>query len=290
VAWGSIVLTTLGAYFGATEWLIRTQVEPYDNFIKHLEFFRTAKARNIAIGDSLVALGFTGQAEFANLAYPSETIPIAAEKIRLYFANRKIGLVIVQADAHQFCKHRVERSPESRTRVYKDLRRLRMLSPVHRTQWVLYWKTFLAKGYFKSKYTFQADGAQTLTKSIRGKPDDTSSICNPVENFAKTRVAEAYQFIATFVKMRGGSLCLVSFPETPTRKSTTQANKHHSRVNRWFKTFAKEQRLRLVNFTAAVKDETLFSSHHHLNYLGAKYITPKIVKACRAPTTKKAPI
>ena len=276
------MLSFMSAYFGATEWLIRTKVEPNDNFIKHLEFFRVAKAQNIAIGDSLVSLGFTGQKQFANLAYPSETIPIAAEKIRLYFADRKMGLVIVQADVHQFCKHRVDREPDGRSKVYRNLRRVRMLSPVHRTQWILYWRTYLTKGYFTSKYSFQSDGAQTLTKSVKGLPDNTRSICKPVPDFTGTRVAKAYASIAQFVKRRGGQLCLVTFPETPTRQAVTRTDKHNNRILHWFDTFAKNQNARRVNFIAAIKDEALFSTHHHLNHRGALKITPKIIAACRA--------
>ncbi len=278
--WGVTFTAFVGLAGATTEWLIRTKVEPNDIFLKHIEFFRTSTQQNVAIGDSIVALGFTGQKGYSNIAYPSETIEIAEQKLRIYFSSRKMQHVILQADIHQFCKHRVNRAAKSRTATYENLRWVRMFSPVHRTQWLLYWRTYFGKGYFKPKFAFQPDGAQTLSGTINGAEDNPSSVCDPIKNIYQSRIAKSYLAIANFVKAKGGQLCLVRFPKSHERRKLIRARAGYKAVEIWFQKFAREQKVKFIDLLDLVENDDLFNDHDHLNHRGALTVSPKIKDAC----------
>lgn len=274
----------VGGAIVATECLIRFAIEPNDNFIHQLEVFRTARASNVVIGDSHAALGFTGYPGFVNLAYPSETMPIMAGKLRIYFRTRSPGMVILQADPLQLCEHRANRPFAARVQGYEALSNFRMWSPIHRGQWLNYWQVFFTKGFFKSVYDFQPDGSQIVATKISDLPaDQQRSVeppCAPVTGFRESTAIKQYKSVISFLQSRGAKVCLLSFPKTLLwRRMATQHPEWHDAVSH-FSEIAHEYGIPHANLSAAFDNEDYFSDHTHLNSVGARELAKMAVKEC----------
>lgn len=144
-------------YAAASEWLIRTEVLPHDNFEWISTRLRNSTQSNAAFGDSHVAAVPDYNADdFVNLGIGATTIRKMDQRVRYYFGKIKPGEVIIQADPHLFAEYRLQALSNYVPESYSESR-LRIFDPQHRGFLLSYWSAFLAKGQLVKKETTAYD-------------------------------------------------------------------------------------------------------------------------------------
>ncbi len=152
----AILVPVCGGYLAASEWLIRTQVTPHDNFEYISSRLRASTQPNAAFGDSHVAaVSDYDTKDFINLGIGATTIRKMDQRVRYYFQKIKPGQVIIQADPHLFAEYRLQPQGSYVPEDYSNLR-LRALDPQHRGFMSSYWSAFLLKRTF-TKESFNSD-------------------------------------------------------------------------------------------------------------------------------------
>lgn len=282
VAWFGVTAAALALFFGSTEWLIRTRVEPSDLGQRHRAFFFASGADSpgAVFGDSHAARGFTGVAGFANLASPGEVLDRTREKIALGHQRR----VILQVGPHAFAAYRQRISPDPyRLPPWWDPR---IREEDHRSNWFRYWGVLLSGGSFVPNMELQPDGAQTQGES-EGGGDDVARLAagrvreqRPSPDPASTRSAAALEAILEDLAKRHVEVCVTSFPVSPAymRESARypefeRAIGYLGEVTRRFGVVYFDQRARF-------DDSSLFFNPDHLTLEGARRFAPLCVEAC----------
>jgi hypothetical protein len=139
------------AYIVASEWLIRSEVLPHDNFEWISARLRNSTQPNAAFGDSHVAaVPDYNTSDFVNLGIGATTIRKMDQRVRYYFSKIKPGEVIIEADPHLFAEYRLQPQGSYVAENYSEFR-LRVLDPQHRGFMMSYWTAFLSKGRLKEK-------------------------------------------------------------------------------------------------------------------------------------------
>ncbi|UVO31808.1 hypothetical protein [Bradyrhizobium arachidis] len=140
-------------YAAGSEWLIRTEVLPHDNFEWISARLRNSTQQNAAFGDSHVAaVPDYNTDDFVNLGVGATTIRKMDQRVRYYFGKIKPGEVIIQADPHLFAEYRLQAPSNYVPESYSESR-LRIFDPQHRGFLPSYWSAFLAKGQLVKKET-----------------------------------------------------------------------------------------------------------------------------------------
>ena len=292
----SIVLTLLFLFFGFSEWLLRTKVEPQDILFAHVEFFHTTQARNAVFGDSHTSKGFTGQADFANLGYPSENIRTACRKAQLYFENRDPEIVILQVDPHLFADYRLKE--DEQLRFYREADNakfswweLRVANNYFRRDLFQYWKKFLTgPTSFVSRFHMEDDGAILDSRSLEATSDlerqkqvqTRLAFQLPTVDIHSHPFGEDISSTIQYLKGRGARVVLVSFPVSPEYRIQAEQNPSYQNAFKAFATFAEREEVEYLNFCDAFDELQMFSDADHLSPKGARQFAELLVRNLRA--------
>ena len=284
-------LSLLLLFFGLSEWLLRTKVEPQDILFLHVGFFHSTKAHNAVFGDSHTSKGFTGQSDFANLGYPSENIKTACAKAQLFFEHRDPGIVILQADPHLFADYRLKE--DEQMRFYRDAANAtfawwepRIANNYFRRDLFQYWKKFLSgPSSFVSRFHMEPDGAILDSRSFSDNSPEAR------QKQARTRLdfqlppsdVQSHPFLTDysntirFLKGRGARVVLVSYPVSPEYRQQAEKNPSYQNAFDVFADLAKREGIEYLDFHDAFDDLKMFSDADHLSPEGAKQFAELVV-------------
>jgi hypothetical protein len=273
----SINLLLITGFFGSSELLIRSKVEPEDIVFKHIAFFRQADKPDAVFGDSHTARSFT-HPDFVNLGYPGDTIATMVYKIKRYYAQRKPGIVILQADPHMFSAYR---QLQNDYLVFFDDNQhltLRITNNYFLKNLLQYWKVFFSKGVFASNISFESSGAQLSAASWLNEHSPAERLAfararvalhTPEKNFAGGDFAGQYAEIIAYLQQRGATIYLVTYPVTAEYRRFADAVPLFAASFDFFQTLAGRFGIRYINCFACIGDENLFADEDHLNKTGA---------------------
>lgn len=279
----------------ATEWLVRSQVEPNDALFRHLQFFHAARSRDVAFGDSHTANGFAATGGFLNLAFPGENVQAITRKLSIYVKGKPPGRVVLQADPHMFAAYQLDKDmgymehlEQPASKKAFGLEEIRMLNSYHRPKLLAYWVSFLKTGELHSKSATNNSGwlpsngrwdRMTLAKRVtqaRWRAD----LQRPMDNFEKHPAAAAYRETILALVSLGWQPCLVEYPASREWLNSAQSP-NFERARAWFRAVAADAGVNYLEYRAVFRDRLdLFSNQDHLNPIGAAQFTAAVIEAC----------
>lgn len=290
VFWVTWVLIVVLFLF-SSELLIRIKVEPHDNFEEHRRLFFNSNKSNTVFGDSHGAQGFTGEEDFVNLSYPSESVDIIDSKIRLYYAHRAPKKIVLQADPHLFSEYRIKENVKDYIRSFENSSPpiLQILTPRHRKFLFLYWKALFSGSDFKSRFHINPDGSQEedatqAQKEQNADLQDRVRLQSPQKNFQISPSIVTYQKILEYLKERKATVCLVTFPVSSRYSEEAGRFPEFEEARQWFQRMASQYGFIYANYWDSFKDPNLFLNEDHLNFESARMLTEKILADCFGET------
>ncbi|WP_299815510.1 hypothetical protein [uncultured Roseibium sp.] len=285
----------------ASEWLLRREVLPQDDFSAHKRLFQNAEQRNASFGDSHVARGLVPETGAVNLAYPSEGIAHIALKVRAYFAEKAPGTVILPADPHLLSSYRLANRPnpdyleELNSPADPSWDKLLILDPRYRSRLAQLWLRYLLSGgELVSKVEILPNGAM-LSPGDLSAPDSAWRAYASRDRVRLHRTGARKQVEAEkqlFSRLlddlaeKGARICLVTFPLSPDYRNAMKATYSDQERSDWHKSLAffeaEARRVggRHVDLHAAVQDRSLFRDVDHLNSHGALIYSEEINRRC----------
>ncbi|KZM51822.1 hypothetical protein [Labrenzia sp. OB1] len=285
----------------ASEWLLRREVLPQDDFSAHKRLFQNADQRDAAFGDSHVARGLVPKSGAVNLAYPSEGIAHIALKARAYFADKTPATVLLPADPHLFSSYRLENRPhpdyldELNSSADPPWDKLLILDPRYRSRLAQLWLRYLLSGgELVSKVEILPNGAM-LSPGDLSAPDSGWRAYASRDRVRLHRTGASKQVEAEkriFSRLlddlaeKGARICLVTFPLSPDYRSAMKATYSDQERSDWHESLAffdaEARRVggRYVNLHAEVQDRALFRDVDHLNSRGALIYSKEINRRC----------
>ena len=168
---GTSVIAVI-AIVAASEWMLRTQVDPQDHFSRHIELFHNTQHKHAIFGDSHVARGFIGSEDVVNLAYLSESIPRTWDKVKQYCQKDKCKhTILLQADPNQFAAYRFNAKERDFDTYYvrNETLQWQLNDPYYNPRLVRYWETFVFKGLVQQT-EFTAHGSILSTEALGPAP------------------------------------------------------------------------------------------------------------------------
>jgi hypothetical protein len=284
------VLLLTGAV--ATEWLVRVKVVPNHSFYKHLALFQTDTRTDAAFGDSQVSNGFTGAPGFVNLGYPGDDFVNMDTKVRLYFAERRPGRVVIQAGLNHFSYQFVRRvgRDDALLDAVKALPWLAMTAPWHRIELIGYWKTFLTGGDFVSQRRFQEDGSQLVDYDYADHPpllrrQEAARLASqwaPIRRFQDSSVAKGLDALLDFLQARGAKVCLVTMPLTPEVVESMRTYPAFEEARDFMADLAAKKGIAYLDLRAQPYPDHFYADRNHLNAAGASVLTATVTQLCFA--------
>ncbi|HSV28420.1 MAG TPA: hypothetical protein VLL76_02645 [Candidatus Omnitrophota bacterium] len=278
----------------ATELLVRRQIEPHHNYLKYLRLFKSTQARDAAFGSSITVGGFTGQPGFVNMGFGGEPLNFIVHKLKMFYADRKPGRVILQGSFMEFSDSFWTQLNRDNTDEFEsmmsadDPTRLRILNPMHRASLLLYWRTMLADGGFEPSAKFQPDGSRLNSERYSDQPADVRAMAarqtarswrlpqNPEKSPAATVMADAIRH----VRAKGGEVCIVSYPVTASLYRELLKSPNFDRIPAALAHIADTEGARYVNMLDHGMPDEYFVDDVHINGDGARAISPEIVSRC----------
>ena len=266
----------LALFFGSTEILIRTRVEPQDLGRRHREFFfaQGIDSPGALFGDSHAARGFTGVAGYANLANPGEVLERTREKIALGHQQR----VILQVGPHAFAAYR-QRSSVDAYRL-SPWWEPRIEEEDHRSNWFRYWAVLLQGGSFTPNMVLQPDGAQTQPESGPAGGAEVARLAasrardqRPSPAPESTRSAAMLEAILGDLAQRDIDVCLTSFREPGSTSARPCLSGVRAR-GALLAAIAERHGVRYVDQRMRFDDSSLFFNPDHLTLVGARRFAP----------------
>ncbi|TMM55191.1 hypothetical protein [Sulfitobacter sabulilitoris] len=291
-----IVLLLLGL---ASEWLLRTQVDPQDTLQSHLALLDRTQSDRAAFGDSHVARGFDAQQGFVNLAYPSENIEDMIAKVNMLHQSRSFSRVIVQADPHLFAPYRLNAQTKTYATNAGSPHGLRIMIPRYRAQLVAYWQAFIAGGGQLESQVRMTQAGSLLSggdlsqDGLRQRQMDARARMITHRPADPPRIAAAQQRYSDLLNTliaRGTRVCLVSFPVSQAYRTAASAgggpggDALHAALIRYFAAEANRTGARYVDARGMVTRTALFRDVDHLNADGAAAFSPALLQRCFGDT------
>lgn len=281
------------AFLGASEVLVRSKVVPYHPFYKYLEVFKTSENPNAIFGDSHFAYGIAGLNDFVNLAYPGNNFEAIAEKVELYFSDKRPGRIILQAGVHHFSQNFLFRRPGESRSIADDLRgddslKLHLFHNQHRSHLFSYWDMFLDGRKFAPKTKFVVEAGRIdepnymeVNKRIRRIASARiARVLQPVASFRSTPIARLYEKIIRSVRQNGGEVCLVTLPVVDELRAAMNRNPLFAEAATYFSEIADRTGAKYRNYLFTRFDGNYFSDPHHLNIEGALFLSAKVERDC----------
>ncbi|GJL54490.1 MAG: hypothetical protein NPIRA02_16220 [Nitrospirales bacterium] len=299
----------------SSEWLVRSKVEPNDHYAQSINVFFESDRRNVVFGDSISLYGFRGQPDFVNLALQGETLERTEIKVRGYFQAKRPGRVILGANHNVFQPEgdngvlRVTPILEANTdpRSLSNYKKIflrgnhgmwRSLRPTHTHRLLQYWKVFLLKGKFETKFQILPDGTLVPLdpeENIRyARMPETERIRRarntvmkeiPGINLLGSKAAKIYHSMVKFLRSREADVCLVTYPMSPAFRQAAKEYPAYAAVPVFFENFAKKQKVKYVNYWDRLSDLKDFTNENHLSNLGALKIGKLVVRDCFGPSS-----
>lgn len=286
--WLTTLVATFAIFLGASEALIRLQVEPNDLLLRHASLMSSSQSTNAVFGDSHASLGFTGQPEFINLAFPGENLGTIASKVDHYFSGKSPGKVIFQLGPHQFSERRnSETGLDYRNADWKP-GVSRTLSAWYRPKVLNFWKVYFAGDGFRVNRTLETDGAQTVTTSLAQMPSDARRTqaehtvrdqLPPADPSASQAAATAKSALTALID-HGAEVCLVTFPVSPDQVAYAEQHPEIAATRRYIDDLALSLAIKRVDYWDTVQDYALFTNSDHLNAAGAVQLASRAVADC----------
>lgn len=289
--WLSVAMLVVALFAGASEILIRSQVEPNDLLTRHVALLAASKSPNAVFGDSHAALGFSGQPGIINLAFPGENIVTMISKARSHYRRVRPGLVILQVGPHQFTANR----DRDVGRDYDDGRMqiggIRILSDWHRPRLLKYWWVVLRGKGFTSNRTFQPDGSQTVAKTLAALTDAERHLDAKETVLSQIppndlRQAAGFKALLDFIPQliaQGARVCLASFPVSKTYRELAADYPSFAMARARITALAARHDVRHADFWAAFSDDAVFSNSDHMNLTGARRLARLVRAECEKP-------
>jgi hypothetical protein len=292
VALGTAILSSV-LFVAASEALVRNKIVPRHPFYKYIDVFRNSPNPNAIFGDSHFAYGIAGLNGFTNVAYPGNNFRSISEKVRLYFADRQPGRVILQAGVHHFSQNFLFRRPNESRSIADDLRpqsafKFMMFHNQHRPHLFDYWEIYLDGREFDPTTQFvteenrenEPNYLDVAPRIRRIASSRISRILMPVEAFQDTSIARLYEKTITDLKQRGAQICLVTLPVVVELRSEMKRNPVFEKTTAYFRDLAERSRVRYRNYLFTEFPGHYFSDPHHLNIIGARAVSPQIEQDC----------
>ena len=287
------LLLISGGFVLGSEMIVRTRVIPNHYFHKYLDLFRDTPSGNAVFGDSHAAYGLTGLDGFVNMAQGGEGFASIRGKVRLFYAERQPGKVILQAGLHHFSRAYLEwreDTTEEFGRLLRGERRfpLEMLQKVYRKELFNYWKVLLTGGTFDPQHPFLPDGSRPGHRNYADMPLSLRKVSaareartmEPVAAPEKTVIAAGYADIVDFLEGRGARVCLLTFPVASLLREELRGRQGIGRTRAFFAGLARDKGIRYVDMLEAELPDPLFGDSHHLNFRGAQRITGEVMRRC----------
>ncbi len=289
---GVLVLVVAG-FVASSEAIIRLRVVPTHNDYKYRDLFLSAESPNAIFGDSHAAYSLIGLDEFVNLAYPGNSFISISGRVRLYFQHRKPNKVILQAGPHHFSRDFLNWRPDDVEDFQKFLKgrspyALKLFENVHRQEVFRYWTMFVTDGEFVPNHEFMPDGSRLVKGLYTDIPLDvrrtdaarTLRILEPVPGFETTRVAAEYRKIIDFLQSKGAQVCLVTLPVVALLRAGIAETEAYRRAQLFFEDLARAKGTRYLNLSTWNLPDNLFADAHHLNAIGGRAVSGKVLKGC----------
>ena len=284
-----ILVTTVAS---VTEMMIRREVEPVHNFPKYLRLFLHSQQPNAIFGDSIVANGFTGVSGFVNLGMGGDNYQGMERKVRLYYQDRPVGKVILQAGPHhlsaQYIRYRDNGQEFENWVNNPGGSAIRLFDPIYRYEIKSYWSTWLSGKELKPVEEFAADGGRLNGSRYVDYPaflrdsavGQIAKLTEPLPDPDHSPVIVAMERLVADLKHKGGEVCLVTHPPS---KDVVRASARHplfAQAQSAFQALAQRQMVRYINFYGQDMDDVWFADPTHLNSLGAEMLGRQIVEKC----------
>ena len=282
-----------------SEVLIRTKIDQKDLFSAHLSVFhksKTAKTENAAFGDSLIARGFhANDNHFINLGLGGESPFRTNIKLRAFFEETEPKNVILIASPLTWFVN----DPTDPNSIYSTSFRynkrpyFRMSEPRNRYFALHFWKAFIVNGELREKTEIMRYGGMRETDEESERQYSKLSEDERIEDSKRLlrtysqksthikHILGLYADMIAFINSRGGRVCLLSTPFSPSfrnvaKNQLTFGNKHR---NLWHD-LALQNGAVFVDLYNYVDDNFYFLDFQHLNNTGATKIRPVIDKLC----------
>ena len=286
-----------------TEWLVQSHVLIKDALMRHFLMFLFSDKVNAIFGDSHFARGIWGIDGFVNLAWPNDHIRIREIKVTNYFKERKPGKIILQTSPHMFSPSTEERGLENYPDVFgrRRLPRVWMFSSQHKPNLYSYWRQYVTDEAFRSRVTFQHDGALTRTtvfaelvatdnpitytkegpKAARlERANYNLSFHTPMPDIPSTRNAEALRRTLAYLDSGGATVCMVTSPVSAEYLELSSQVPGFGEAKEFFGSLAAQHGFRYMDMSDAITDQRMFADAHHLNDVGAKVFSQLVADVC----------
>jgi len=285
------------ALLGASEFLVRTRVEPNDHFWRNVAIFFSARSGNVVLGDSIPARGFHGAEGYVNLAMPGEPPVVTELKASVYLNSRTPQNVIISLNPNIF-----RRATRVRMEQYHDIYvaprepLLRISKVRHKERMLGYWLVWLSGREFHNNVNIPAAGGIVMRNPAENlayaKMSPAARRDDAADNVARDMIGEAYrehenmQIIGRIVahaRSKGGKTCLVTFPYSPEYRLAARAYPRFDEVRAYFRGFAAQVGARYVDAWSRYDDTTQFLDPSHLTEDAARRFAPEVVRECFPP-------
>lgn len=280
----AVFVAVTAMFFGATEIFIRLAVEPYDHFSIHVRQFNESRSTDVVFGDSRMAHAFVDGHGFLDLSRSGEPASLFVWKAQNYFASRKAGRVIVQADPEMLSR---DRQRPADFLEYVDAPPLAIMKRRHRSHLLAYWYNFtLARARFANVGWFNNPGFVGLADFGRDERRRLgASAAESWRPLARERIdgsvtGAAFREMVRSLRDAGAELCLVGTPLPSEFRQFAEDEPAFSAAAEWLKDLALEFDARLVSYRSMFDDPAYFRDIMHLNGRGSRIFFPRMVEAC----------
>ena len=294
-------LLLLAGLFLASEWLVRSQVIPQDEFRAHALLLENSASQDAAFGDSHVARGFVPPKDMVNLAFPSETVTHMDWKIRSYFSDRKPGKIILPADPHMFSLYRLYAArPSNYGTALSEAGSVEQLPLAvafsrFRAQLMNYWSSyFRSGGTLRSRIEMTPNGA-LLSPGNLSEEDPRRRAFLARDRVTQHKIGngklldrdkELFSGMVEFLASKDAEVCLMTFPLSPDYLNEIQTRwtpkeiRDRNDILTYFEEAANRDNIRYVDFQNHFTDLALFRDVDHLNGQAAIKASEIMYDAC----------
>lgn len=298
IAIAGIVLSLL-----ASEWILRTQVQPNDNFAKQVAFYRSLDPhkpiRIAAFGDSHTSQGFAAKGNDINLGMSGEGFDQIAVKIEAVLQSHTPEIIILQIAPHMFASYRVTDYKRNYRKFFDkeytgiNLSELMLVfDPVYRVRLLFYWERFLKNHRVHSKKFHFTDNGHVFTDHSMPDTEDqfAESLNNenirrvkqhsPVLDRSAEQLTQKMQATIESILAQNIKLCIVDYPVTPVYRRLAGQNPNFEKAFSKIEAMAADYSLPRFSYYDMTDEYTNFRNLDHVNGAYAQVLTDKMIADC----------